>query len=152
MVNPTINAFLGLGSNLGKPKEQIALAFSLLGKAQGIKVLKKSNLMESRPWGKTDQPDFINACVWIETSLSPLALLDTVLGIEQEMGRVRGAEKWGPRLIDIDILFYDGLKTYSDERLTLPHPHALERDFVMEPLAQIAPEFIAALKIATAIS
>jgi 2-amino-4-hydroxy-6-hydroxymethyldihydropteridine diphosphokinase len=90
------------------------------------------------PWGKTDQAEFHNAAVLIETTLEPLELLDFCLATEAEIGRVR-LEKWGPRAIDIDVIAYDDL-VLETERLTLPHPYAHERDFVLDPVREIAPD------------
>ena len=128
-------AWLSLGANIGDPSAQLAEALRRMDAHQDIRITKQSRVSITKAWGKTDQPDFANMAVEIETSLKPLELLDTLLGIELAMGRVR-KEVWGPRLIDIDIIAYDRFEIKSP-RLTLPHPYAHERDFVLEPLREI---------------
>jgi 2-amino-4-hydroxy-6-hydroxymethyldihydropteridine diphosphokinase len=132
---------LGLGGNLGDVPATIATALDRL-QASGVRILARSSLYRTAPWGKTDQPAFINACVLGDTELRPRALLDRILAVEAELGRER-AERWGPRTIDIDILDYDGI-VLDDPGLTLPHPRFAERAFVLVPLAGIAPERIIA--------
>lgn len=131
-------AYLGLGANIGNPAARIEEALTHLGAHPLIAIAESSDVMVNPAWGKTDQPDFHNMVVEVETRLSPEDLLVACRHIEDAMGRVR-TEKWGPRVIDIDIVAYDRLETGS-KKLTLPHPHAHERDFVMGPLRQIAPE------------
>ena len=131
-------AWLALGANLGDPAAQIAAALAALDAHDGIAVTARSSLIVTKPWGKTDQPDFLNGAVAIKTSLPPAALLDACLGIETALGRTRD-EVWGPRLIDLDIISYEKLVLRSG-RLTLPHPHAHARDFVLKPLREIAPD------------
>ena len=131
-------ACLAFGGNLGDPAAQIAEALDRLDALDAVSVTARSPLFVTAAWGKTDQPDFTNAAALVATSLFPHALLDVCLGIERDMGRVRG-DVWGPRLIDIDIITYDRLKLRSG-RLTLPHPHAHRRDFVLKPLRAVAPE------------
>lgn len=128
---------------MGEKKLNIRAAIRAIDDHPDIHVTKRSGLIETDPWGKTDQDDFINAAIEIETILGPLDLLDTCLMIEQAMGRER-TEKWGPRIIDIDIIAYKGV-TMESEQLTLPHPHAHERDFVLDPLREIAPQIADAL-------
>jgi 2-amino-4-hydroxy-6-hydroxymethyldihydropteridine diphosphokinase len=112
----------------------------MLGAHSGIEVLKVSSTYETEPVGYTEQPDFKNAVVMVSTTLQPRELLEVVLGIEQKMGRVRTI-RWGPRVIDIDILLYDD-KEIDEEGLQIPHPRMMERRFVLEPLAEIAPELV----------
>ena len=131
-------AVLALGANMGDPARQISRAIEAIAGHPRISLLKQSTLIVSEPWGKTDQDRFHNGAVLIETTLDPIELLDFCLAIEAEIGRVR-IEKWGPRLIDIDVIVYDDLVVDS-ERLTLPHPYAHERDFVLDPLREIAPD------------
>lgn len=131
-------AWLSLGANIGDPPAQLADALRRIEAHGDIHITAQSNVMMTKAWGKTDQPDFANMAVALETALKPLELLDCVLQIELDMGRVR-EEVWGPRLIDIDIIAYDGVEM-TTPRLTLPHAHAHERDFVLAPLAEIAPE------------
>jgi 2-amino-4-hydroxy-6-hydroxymethyldihydropteridine diphosphokinase len=131
-------AWLSLGANIGDPPAQLAEAVQRLGTVTGTTVTAQSAVIRTAPWGKTDQPDFANMAIEIETDLEPEALLDACLTIEHEMGRVR-EEVWGPRLIDIDIIAYERIRQRS-ERLTLPHPHAHEREFVLGPLREISPD------------
>ena len=128
-------AWLSLGANIGDPRAQLAEAVRRIGEQEGIQVTAESSVLTTKPWGKTDQPDFANMAVTIETTLKPIELLDVLLGIELAMGRVRD-EVWGPRLIDIDIIAYDRHEIKT-ARLTLPHPYAHERSFVLDPLRQI---------------
>lgn len=130
-------AWLSLGANIGDPPAQLREAVRRIGGNPEITVTKQSSVISTKPWGKTDQPDFANMALELETSLNPLSLLGFLQSIEQEMGRVR-MEVWGPRVIDLDIIAYEGV-TMATERLTLPHPHAHERDFVLTPLGEIAP-------------
>ncbi|MGV8856570.1 MAG: 2-amino-4-hydroxy-6-hydroxymethyldihydropteridine diphosphokinase [Devosia sp.] len=131
-------AWLSLGANIGDPRAQLAEAVQRIDQNPDITVVSQSSVLTTKPWGKTDQPDFANMAIAVETTLDPIDLLDGLLGIELAMGRVR-KEVWGPRLIDIDIIAYERVQLKTD-RLTLPHPHAHERDFVTDPLSEIAPE------------
>lgn len=140
----TSRAWLSLGANLGKPAAQLADAIRRIDAHPAISVVKQSRVLATKPWGKTDQPDFANQAAELETSLKPMELLDVLLGIELAMGRVR-EEVWGPRLIDIDIIAFDQFEIKSP-RLTLPHPYAHERDFVLIPLGEIAPDVVAWIK------
>jgi 2-amino-4-hydroxy-6-hydroxymethyldihydropteridine diphosphokinase len=130
-------AWLSLGANIGYPKAQLAEAVQRLDAHPEIAVINRSSVIITKPWGKTDQPDFANMAVAVETSLKPEPLLDACLAVERSMGRER-IEVWGPRLIDIDIIAYDRLEM-ATERLTVPHPYAHERDFVLDPLREIDP-------------
>ena len=131
-------AWLSLGANIGDPAVQLDEAIRRMGEHLAISVTKQSQKIITKAWGKTDQPDFANMAVEVETSLQPIDLLDVLLGIELSMGRVRDVV-WGPRLIDIDIIAYERL-VLKTPRLTLPHPYAHERDFVLTPLSEIAPD------------
>ena len=131
-------AWLGMGANIGRPRAQLLEALRRLDAHPDIHILRKSTIIETDPWGKTDQEPFLNMAVEVETALGPIDLLDSCLMIEEAMGRVR-EEKWGPRLIDIDVIAY-GQTRMNSERLTLPHPHAHERSFVLDPLEEIAPQ------------
>jgi 2-amino-4-hydroxy-6-hydroxymethyldihydropteridine diphosphokinase len=104
----------------------------------GIRVLRQSSLIETEPWGVIDQPRFINLAIEAETIFSPEQLLILLKGVEKDMGR-EGAVRWGPRVIDLDILFYDDLVIDRAE-LKIPHPHLHERMFVLKPLSEIAPD------------
>ena len=132
-------AYIALGSNLGDRRAQISTAIKELT-AVGVTVLVVSSFLETEPYGVTDQPKFINAVIAVRTDLEVHVLLKLLLEIEQKMGRVR-VRHWGERSIDLDILFYDNL-IIKDAQLTLPHPDMQNRDFVLLPLAEIAPNFI----------
>lgn len=131
-------AYLGLGSNLGDRKENLDNAVDTLQSQNDINVKERSTIHETKPYGKVDQPNFLNMCVSIETRMSPLTLLETLLGIEHSLGRVR-TEVWGPRIIDIDILLYEDLELELDD-LSIPHHEMHKRQFVLEPLSEIAGE------------
>ncbi|WP_110654136.1 2-amino-4-hydroxy-6-hydroxymethyldihydropteridine diphosphokinase [Salinicola halimionae] len=130
-------AYVGLGSNLEAPRDQLERALSALALLPLSECVARSSLYASAPVGPRDQPDFINAVAAIRTRLSPLALLDQLQALEQHHRRVRNRH-WGPRTLDLDLLWYDGLARRSP-RLTLPHPEMSRRRFVLEPLAEIAP-------------
>jgi 2-amino-4-hydroxy-6-hydroxymethyldihydropteridine diphosphokinase len=130
---------LGLGANLGDPAANLRRAVALLRDA-GLDIEAISSLYRTKPWGVSDQPDFVNACALVRTALEPLALLDLVQATERAMGR-RPARRWGPRPIDIDLLFIEDAP-WRDRRLTLPHEGLMERAFVLLPLAEIAPDLV----------
>ena len=133
-------AYLGLGSNVGDRETSLNDAVRRLAGAPSITILKSSSIYETAPWGFTDQPDFLNCVLEIETRLSPLALLGQAKEVEQEVGR-RPSWRYGPRLIDVDILLY-GNETLQLARpdLQIPHPRMDRRAFVMIPLAELAGE------------
>jgi len=131
-------AALGLGSNLGDRNAHLLGAVRALKDWDGIRVLAVSSLWETPPWGIEDQPHFLNACVLIDTSLAPMEVLEACLAIERDHGRERSL-RWGPRTLDVDVLYYDDVEMAGD-RLILPHPRMLLRSFVLAPLAEIAPE------------
>ncbi|MGJ1268988.1 2-amino-4-hydroxy-6-hydroxymethyldihydropteridine diphosphokinase [Sphingobacterium spiritivorum] len=130
--------YLLLGANLGKPLEQLAEARIQIEHHIG-RLTKASGLYESEAWGLEDQPNFINQVIKVDTMLSPDDLLKQTQQIETNLGRVRH-EKWGARLIDIDILYYNN-SCINQENLTIPHPYIQERNFVLAPLAEIAADF-----------
>ena len=132
-------SYIGIGSNLGNRHENCVHAIELL-EERGVTVQKRSALYETEPWGVTDQPRFINMVVQIETTLEPEELLKLLKGIEQEIGR-QDSFRWGPRLIDLDILFFNDL-VLEEENLKIPHPFLHEREFVLRPLNEIAPDVI----------
>jgi 2-amino-4-hydroxy-6-hydroxymethyldihydropteridine diphosphokinase len=133
------NVFLLLGSNLGDRK--LFLQQAILHIAYDIGPTQKiSSVYETQSWGKTDEPDYLNMVVELKTELSAQTILDKILAIEQVMGRVR-EEKWGSRIIDIDILYYNDA-IINEPGLHLPHPQLHNRRFALEPLAEIAPDFI----------
>jgi 2-amino-4-hydroxy-6-hydroxymethyldihydropteridine diphosphokinase len=141
-------AYLSIGSNLGGRVENCVIAVAKLAHTRTVDVLTVSAVYETEPWGKTDQPDFVNVAVEVETGLAPHALLETCKRIEDVMGRVPG-ERWGPRVIDLDVLLYED-QVVEDDDLVLPHPRMHERRFVLEPLAEIAPRVRHPLLLKTA--
>ncbi|MGC2064262.1 MAG: 2-amino-4-hydroxy-6-hydroxymethyldihydropteridine diphosphokinase [Thermodesulfovibrionales bacterium] len=130
------SVYIGIGSNLGNRQENCLAAVEALARS-GLKIISRSGMIETEPWGMTDQPQFINMVAEVSACLLPHQLLDLLLRIETEMGRDRTV-RWGPRIIDLDILLYDDLIIKTKE-LTIPHPFLHERDFVLRPLAEIAP-------------
>ena len=136
----TYKAFIGIGSNLGVPAKNCEKAIRLLRAAPDIEVTTQSSLYESEPVGNTDQKWFVNAVVAIKTSLSPEALLESILKIEKSLGRER-REKWGPRIIDLDLLVYEYRVSYTKD-LTLPHPEMSNRRFVLLPFSEIDGNYI----------
>ena len=133
-----MRAYLGLGANLGTPAQQIAAAFDQIAALPDTALLARSSLYRSDPVGPIGQPDYCNAAAMIDTGLTPLALLDALHAIEQAAGRQRDGVRWAARLLDLDILHIDGL-SLTEPRLTVPHPHLHERNWVLVPLAEIAP-------------
>lgn len=131
--------FIGIGSNLGNRQENCLEAIRLL-KNRGVKVTKQSSMIETEPWGVTEQPHFINLAIEAGTDLGPEEFLLLLKNIERAMGREKTAH-WGPRVIDLDILLYDD-RIIDSADLKIPHPHLHERDFVLVPLMEIAPEKI----------
>ena len=136
---PEHEVYLGLGANLANPVAQLQSAVAALRQLPHSKVLAISSLYGSRPMGPQDQPDYVNAVVKLTTSLTPLALLDALQHIEQQHGRQRKAQRWGPRSLDLDILLYAN-HTIASERLTVPNYGLTQREFVLYPLAEIAPQ------------
>jgi dihydroneopterin aldolase/2-amino-4-hydroxy-6-hydroxymethyldihydropteridine diphosphokinase len=132
-------AYIGIGSNLGNRQKNCSRAIEILV-TKGIVIRKKSSVYETEPWGVTDQPRFINMVVEVETELEPHELLRTLKDIEREVGRGE-TFKWGPRIIDLDILFFNDL-FLRDNILQIPHPLMHKRDFVLKPLCEIAPDKI----------
>jgi 2-amino-4-hydroxy-6-hydroxymethyldihydropteridine diphosphokinase len=131
--------YLGVGSNLGDRKENCRRAVELLNR-NGLAVTRQSSIHETEPWGSTGQPLFINMAVETDTGLEPAELLLLLKRIEKEMGRTESV-KWGPRIIDLDILLYDDL-VLNTGTLVIPHPLIQEREFVLGPLSEIAGERI----------
>ena len=130
---------IALGSNLSQPQQQVKAALDELAALPGCRLLQASSLYLSAPVGYTDQPDFVNAVCLLETGLEPQDLLSALHGIEAKFGRERTFRN-APRTLDLDIIDFNGITLHS-ERLTLPHPRAHERSFVMLPLAEIAPDY-----------
>lgn len=133
-------AYLSLGGNLGDPASSMAAALRLLDADAQIEVITVSSLYRTPPWGKVDQPDFLNAAAVISTSLSAHELLDKCLDAERKLKRVR-RERWGPRLIDVDLLAFGDCEI-NENGLEVPHPRMLDRAFVLAPLNEVAPELI----------
>jgi len=131
-------AYIGLGSNLANPREQVEQAFAELAMLPNTKLLATSALYSSSAIGPGEQPDYVNAAALLQTELTPLVLLDALQEIEQAHRRVR-IERWGPRTLDLDILLLDQ-QTIDSERLKVPHPYLTQRNFVLYPLADIAPD------------
>jgi 2-amino-4-hydroxy-6-hydroxymethyldihydropteridine diphosphokinase len=134
-----MRAYVALGSNLGDSRQHLLDAMEALAALPQTVVTARSRIYRTPPWGVTDQPDFLNAVVALETVLPPHDLLDALLTIERAAGRQRNGERWGPRTLDLDLLHVVG-QTINDERLTLPHPHIADRAFVLLPLHDVAPE------------
>ena len=134
------NVYLLLGSNLGDRETLINDALIAIDQHVGV-VFAKSSLYETAAWGKEDQPTFLNIAVGVKTMLSPLEVLEKVLEIELDLGRVR-LEKWGARLIDIDVILYGDRVVDMGEKLQVPHPQMQYRKFVLEPLNEIAAEYV----------
>ena len=134
------NAFIAIGSNLGTPKENCIEAIDIISSNPHIKITSKSSFYQTAPVGNTKQDWFINAVIKVSTQLNSDILLSAILKIESKMGRIR-KEKWGPRIIDLDLLFYDNL-IIKQKDLTLPHPEIQKRNFVLQPLNEIGENFI----------
>jgi 2-amino-4-hydroxy-6-hydroxymethyldihydropteridine diphosphokinase len=129
-------AYVGLGANLGPREVTLLRAVDLLGAEPGVEVLAVSGLRETAPVGNVDQPEFLNGAVAVETSLTARELLDALLRVERELGRVRDGTRWGPRTIDLDLLVY-GNEIVDEPDLRVPHPRLHERRFALEPLAEL---------------
>lgn len=140
MTENAVTAYIGLGSNLGDRKKHLQNALKMLEIADGINLSKISPFYETKPVGYTEQPQFLNCAAEITTNLTPYELLKTCLHIEEALKRIRTIH-WGPRTVDLDILFYGDL-VMDDETLTIPHPRIQEREFVLVPLIDIAPGLI----------
>jgi 2-amino-4-hydroxy-6-hydroxymethyldihydropteridine diphosphokinase len=129
--------YIGIGSNVGNREENVARALTLLAE-RGVRVLRNSSVHETKPWGVAEQPLFLNMVIEAETPLNPREVLRQLKSIEEDMGRVE-AGRWGPRIMDLDILLYDDL-ILDEPGLVIPHPLLHERDFVLTPLLEIAPD------------
>jgi 2-amino-4-hydroxy-6-hydroxymethyldihydropteridine diphosphokinase len=136
-----VRAYVGIGANLGSREVTIRHAIALLDEARGVEVVAVSSLRETMPWGPVEQPAFLNGAVALETELEPQELLEALLEVERRLGRDRDAataERWGPRVIDLDLLLYGEL-VVDLPGLRVPHPRLHERRFALEPLAELAP-------------
>ena len=132
--------YLSVGSNLGDRAEYIRQAIEYVGASDKIQLKSVSSLYETPPWGNINQPSFLNGAFSLVSTISPQELLGLCQSVEQSLGRVRH-EHWGPRTIDIDLLYIDGIRLNTPE-LVLPHPYMLERAFVLVPLVEIAPDLL----------
>jgi 2-amino-4-hydroxy-6-hydroxymethyldihydropteridine diphosphokinase len=135
---PPVVAYIGLGANLGDPEAQLREALTRLDAAEEVEVTRVSTFYRNPPLGPADQPWYVNAAAQVRTRLGPEELLRLLQQVEAAMGRVRG-EKWGPRLIDLDLLLYNG-EVMVTPHLVVPHPEMHRRAFVLVPLAEIAPQ------------
>ena len=133
-----IRVFLGIGTNLGDRERNLQAALAIL--SQKMVILKESSIYQTAPWGYLDQPAFLNQAIEVQTDLSPLNLLGFLKDTEKVLGR-QANFRYGPRLIDLDILFY-GNRIIQTPRLQIPHPRIAQRAFVLVPLAEIAPDFV----------
>lgn len=133
-----VDIYIGLGSNLDQPLEQVERAFDALAQHKYLRHARLSTIYQSKPVGPQDQPDFINAVAFAQTQLSPHDVLDCLQALENAHGRKR-VRHWGERSLDLDLLLY-GNATIKTPRLTVPHTHMLERSFVLYPLADLAPD------------
>ncbi len=131
--------YIGIGSNLGDRHQNCLRAIGLL-RQNGLPAVKQSSMHETEPWGVTEQPEFVNVAVETETDIAPIELLEILKKIEKEMGR-QDTIRWGPRIIDLDILLYDDI-VLKTGNLTIPHPLMHEREFVLGPLSEIAGDLI----------
>lgn len=135
-----MDAWIGLGSNLGESGAQLTEALRRLQATTGIELKRTSGLYRTAPWGKQDQGDFLNAVAVVETDLPSQELLEILLHIEQQMGRDRSTGRWGPRCIDLDLLTYEN-QVLKSPGLELPHPRMHLRAFVLQPVLELDPEF-----------
>ena len=137
---PHTIAYIGIGSNLGTPGKNCIEAIEKISSTKDIKIISRSSFYQTEPIGEVQQDWFVNSAIKIKTNLSPTNLLSALLNIESSMGRTR-EEKWGPRLIDLDLLFYGNL-ILRKKGLTLPHPEILKRKFVLIPMSEIAENLV----------
>lgn len=136
-----VAAYVGLGSNLDSPREQVEHALRELAALPQTRLIVRSRLYRTAPWGGIAQPDFINAVARLETGLDAHGLMQALLAIEHRAGRRRGGERNGPRILDLDLLLY-GDERIADAGLQVPHPRLHERAFALVPLAEIAPDLV----------
>ena len=130
--------FIGLGSNLGEPSEQVNAGIAAISELEGVRLTGQSSLYRSEPMGPKDQPDYCNAVIRLETELGPLELLAQLQDVEASAGRDRSGPRWGPRTLDLDLLMHGDLRIAS-KQIQLPHPGIADRNFVLIPLAELAP-------------
>jgi 2-amino-4-hydroxy-6-hydroxymethyldihydropteridine diphosphokinase len=139
-VNAAVRAVIALGSNIEDPVAQVRRAFDEIAALPGTRLVRRSGLYHTAPVGFLDQPEFINACALVETTLLPRALLEALLAIEKRHGRERSVRN-GPRTLDLDVVLY-GDRRIDEPGLVIPHPRAHERRFVLEPLVDVWPDAI----------
>ncbi len=132
-----MQAYIALGANLDHPRKQVEAAIRALDTLERTRVTARSPLYLTPPWGVTEQPAFVNAVAGVETGLDAQALLEALQALESRAGRTRDGQRWGPRVLDLDLLMY-GHEQHDDGRLQIPHPRLAERAFVLLPLADIA--------------
>lgn len=133
-------ALVALGGNVGDVRKTLRSAIDIFCDGEETSLLKRSSDYKTPPWGVTDQPPFVNACIAVSTALAPRELLERAQAVERVFGRKRESEqRWGPRSLDIDLIAYDDL-TLNEPDLVLPHPRLFERAFVLVPLAEIVPD------------
>ncbi|NMP27799.1 2-amino-4-hydroxy-6-hydroxymethyldihydropteridine diphosphokinase [Rahnella sp. SAP-1] len=136
-----IRVYIALGSNLAKPVDQVNCALEALAHLPRTRLVQTSSFYRSKPLGPQNQPDYLNAVVALDTQLPADELLDCTQAIEQNQGRVRKAERWGPRTLDLDMLLY-GNSVIASDRLIVPHYDMKNREFMLYPLAEIAPDLV----------
>ena len=134
-------AYVGIGSNLQMPARQIDEAFELLAEIEGSRLVRRSSLYRSTPLGGIEQPDFVNAAAAVLTTLEPSEFLAELQAIEKRQGRERDGARWGPRVLDLDLLVFGG-QIIEQPGITVPHPGIAERNFVLLPLGEIAPDLV----------
>ena len=134
-------AYIGLGSNLDDPPQQLSRAVSALRQLPQTRLLGQSSFYQSKPLGDVRQPDYVNAAVVLETGLAAAELLEYLLAIEKSQGRIRGAVRWQARTLDLDLLLY-GEQQIRTENLVIPHPEIANRNFVLLPLAELTPDLV----------
>lgn len=137
----SVRALIGQGGNVGDVRATLDAATAAIHALPGIAVVARSRFYRTPPWGNTQQPDFVNAAIAVDTDLPAIELLDALLSVESAFGRVRNGERWGPRTLDLDLLAY-GDEVFHTERLVIPHPRIPERAFVLLPLADVAADMV----------
>lgn len=137
----SVEAYIGLGSNLDNPQSQLKNAYKAIEQISATTIAAASSLYQTKPLGPQDQPDFVNAVICIQTALPALDLLCELQQIENNQGRIRQRERWGPRTLDLDLLLY-GKDTIDHPQLTVPHAEMRNRSFVLYPLYEISPNLI----------
>lgn len=135
-----MKTYVAMGSNLSQPVQMVQTAMAELARLPTTRLLQRSSLYQAKPWGPQNQPDFINAVALLETDLFAAQLLEYLSALERQLGRIP-SERWGPRVIDLDILLYGDMIMKSD-KISIPHPGIYQREFVLFPLAEIAPDLI----------